>query len=89
MAKFSAAVQANKKYPEYSIENEQEGVVNIKFDLTKDGSIKRIKMTKSSGYPRLDKAALKAIGKTTPFEPIPQAILDAYKKDKFNIKIPI
>lgn len=47
-------------YPRSSIENEEEGTVRIEITVESNGQISSAKIIKSSGYSRLDAAALRA-----------------------------
>ena len=51
------------EYPKSSLRNEETGVSTISFLIGADGSVKDSKVTKSSGFRDLDKAALVALGK--------------------------
>jgi TonB family protein len=48
------------------------GAVQIVFTVERDGSISRIEVLKSSGYPELDKGAVQALYRASPFYPLPQ-----------------
>jgi protein TonB len=54
---------AKPEYPKASLRNEETGVSTISFLIGSDGSVKDSKVTKSSGFRDLDKAALVALGK--------------------------
>ncbi len=45
--------------------------VVVMFDLMKDGTLTKCKVTQSSGIPKIDQAALKAVADTTPYKPWP------------------
>jgi TonB family protein len=45
--------------------------VVIVFDIMKDGSLTKCKVTQSSGVAKIDQAALKAVADTTPYKPWP------------------
>lgn len=51
------------RYPPLSLEREEEGVVVVRALVNADGFAGRVLVWKSSGYPRLDQAARKAVGK--------------------------
>jgi protein TonB len=54
---------AKPEYPKSSQRNEETGTSTISFLIGTDGSVKDSKVTKSSGFRDLDKAALVALGK--------------------------
>jgi protein TonB len=54
---------ATPEYPKASQRNEETGTSTISFLIGADGSVKDAKVTKSSGFRDLDKAALVALGK--------------------------
>jgi TonB family protein len=49
------------KYPKESLENSEEGTVILIVNVTKDGVARDISVKKSSGFPRLDEAAISAV----------------------------
>ena len=51
------------EYPKSSLRNEETGVSTISFLIGSDGGVKDSKVTKSSGFRDLDKAAQVALGK--------------------------
>ncbi|MCS0630940.1 energy transducer TonB [Telluria mixta] len=51
------------EYPKSSLRNEETGVSTISFLIAADGGVKDSKVTKSSGFRDLDKAAQVALGK--------------------------
>ncbi|MES2016769.1 MAG: energy transducer TonB [Pseudomonadota bacterium] len=59
---------AKPEYPKSSARNEETGTVTVSFLIGVDGKMKDSKVTKSSGFRDLDKAAQAAIGRC-PFKP--------------------
>lgn len=59
-------------YPVASIRNDEQGVVTVKALVGADGRVTEVIVIKSSGYPRLDAAALESI-RTWKFRPGSQA----------------
>jgi protein TonB len=51
------------EYPKSSLRNEETGVSTVSFLIASDGGVKDSKVTKSSGFRDLDKAAQVALGK--------------------------
>jgi protein TonB len=52
------AVRGHWFYPEDSRQRHEEGMVALKISLTGDGAMREAVIEKSSGFPRLDEAAL-------------------------------
>ena len=59
-------------YPEEARQTGQQGRLLILFSIGKDGSLVKLKLLRSSGYPLLDKAALQAVKDAAPFPPLPE-----------------
>jgi protein TonB len=59
--KFKRLLYQVWEYPPSSIYNGEEGTVRIKFSILKDGKITNIQVVESSGYPDLDRAAVRAL----------------------------
>lgn len=49
------------KYPKMSLRRKEAGTVLLALTVTADGRAKDVRVLKTSGYPRLDKAALEAV----------------------------
>jgi periplasmic protein TonB len=67
-------VHSFKEYPEFAKSRHIEGRVKVEFVLASDGSVSNIAIVKRSRSEHLDKAALKAIQKASPF-PAPPPFL--------------
>lgn len=50
----------------------EKGRVALVFEITKDGSVPKLRLLASSGSPALDQAALASIRASNPFPPLPQ-----------------
>ncbi len=61
------------EYPVLAIKNNYQGRLRIDFSITKDGTIKDIKVVRSSSYPSLDDAAITALRLSSPFPPLPES----------------
>ncbi len=59
------------RYPPLAAESGLQGVVYIRFDILRDGSLGTLEVLKSSGYKILDDEALRAIRDSAPFQPLP------------------
>lgn len=78
-------VEKNKKYPEFAKQENIEGIVEVKFSITKFGKIKEVNMISSSGYKILDDAAILTVKRASPFQSIPKEL----EKEELNIKVKI
>lgn len=68
-------------YPEQARLKNQQGTLLVKFGINKDGSLAYADVIRSSGYPILDEAAIKAIKEASPFNPLPER----FGVDRLNI----
>ena len=87
--KLIARIKASRKYPPTALARQQEGEVLVGFNIVRDGTMDNIRVLRSSGYPILDRDAVKSLTKISPFEPIPQEMIDALGRDTFSFQIPI
>jgi protein TonB len=55
-------------YPELARKRGQNGVVEVELTVTEAGKVSCVRVAKTSGYPLLDEAALRALARTR-FEP--------------------
>ncbi len=65
-------VESRLRYPELAAISGIQGVLYLKFDIMKDGSLGNLELLKSSGYKILDDEALKSIRDSAPFQPLPE-----------------
>ncbi|MCG6503654.1 energy transducer TonB [Kingella pumchi] len=56
-------------YPPVSIEENEQGMVRVRFVVGSDGKTYGARVTRSSGYHRLDRASVRAIERQPQFEP--------------------
>jgi protein TonB len=73
-----------KKYPEDAVKQKQEGVVQLGFTFTRDGTVMKAWVEKSSGFPALDQAALAMIRAASPIPKVP----DRYQGDTLTLVMP-
>ena len=78
-------IYRNKIYPRISRKRHEQGIVKIEVTIDKKGNVIKTSLTKSSGFKRLDTAALKSIAKSSPFPPF----LDTMNSSTYTIIIPI
>ena len=65
---------ANPKpsYPSLSRRLGEEGTVRLNILVNPDGSVARLELARSSGYPRLDRSAMETVQSSWKFEPARQ-----------------
>ncbi|MGA1846596.1 energy transducer TonB [Deferribacter abyssi] len=78
--KFERRLYQVWHYPRNSAQRGEEGTVKIKFTILKDGTITNIRILQSSGYPYLDKEAVRALKKMKGI-PLP----DSYGLKRLNV----
>lgn len=83
--KIQELIEENKKYPKIAKRLNQSGEIYLNFTINKNGQITNIKITKSSNFRRLNKAAVEIMSEIEKFDPIP----DELNKDIWNITVPI
>lgn len=66
-------IETNKKYPTQAKVMQREGRVTVSFIITMSGLIESCRIVKSSGNKSLDKAALRAVTKSSPIMVPPSA----------------
>lgn len=64
----------NKNFPEEALRQGIAGDLRLSVLLKPNGSIEKIEILQSSGYPVLDNAAIQIVQSASPFEPFPQEI---------------
>lgn len=67
-------IQQEKKYPRRSLRAGHEGSVKITFFVLPSGQIRDLRLLGSSGFEELDKEALSAAGKASPFPAFPSGL---------------
>lgn len=61
----AAATKCAPVYPVASVRAEEQGTTRLEFQLGDDGKAREIRVTKSSGYERLNAASIEALGRCT------------------------
>lgn len=74
LAKIRNKIAQNQIYPKASLVFKEQGTVEIKLSLRKDGSVLKIELQKSSPFKRLNDAALQAVANSAPFESFPDSL---------------
>ena len=80
-SKILKAIQKHRKYPKRAQKMRHQGIVEVSFLYKKDGSVRDVKVIKSSGFETLDEAAVELINRAAPDFPT----LDR----DYAIKIPV
>ena len=80
-SKIQKAIQKHHKYPKRAEKMRHQGVVEVSFLYKKDGTVRDVKVIKSSGFETLDEAAVELINRAAPDFPT----LDR----DYAIKIPV
>lgn len=64
-------IEGAKRYPARARRLGMEGVTEVQFRITPDGTVEGVSVVKSSGFPLLDQESLETIKRAAPFPPIP------------------
>jgi protein TonB len=64
------SIESHKKYPRIAKDRNIEGNVKVEFEIIQGGKVMNVTVVRSSGKKILDRAALDAIKKASPF-PVP------------------
>ena len=65
-SKIQRAIQKHHKYPKRAQKMRHQGVVEVSFLYKKDGTVRDVKVIKSSGFETLDEAAVELINRAVP-----------------------
>jgi protein TonB len=66
-----AWLNTHKNYPKLAKKNKEQGIVKLKFTVTREGDISNASIHNSSGYQSLDQAAMQMLRAASPVPPIP------------------
>ncbi len=58
--------------PEQASRNKEQGKVVLEFTILRDGRLDNMRILRSSGYPTLDREAMRAVKAVSPFQPLPE-----------------
>ena len=78
-------IQQEKQYPRWALRVGHEGEARITFSVLSSGQIKDLRLLSSSGFEELDKEAMDAVRRASPFLSFP-AILD---DDEIKVELDI
>ena len=65
-SKIQKAIQKHHKYPKRAQKMRHQGIVEVSFLYKKDGTVRDVKVIKSSGFDTLDEAAVELINRAAP-----------------------
>jgi len=82
MYKLKSRIEQAWQYPVSAMRLGMTGDLYIQFVIQEDGSLKEVRLLRTSGNPILDEAALQAIKDAAPFLPLPKQ----WKVEQFAIK---
>ncbi len=74
LAELQRAISRHQQFPEAARQRRKTGVATVAFVVTADGRITQARISKSSGDPDLDQAAVATLNRLGRFKPIPAAI---------------
>lgn len=78
-------IQEEKRYPRWALRIGQEGVTRIVFNVLPSGRIDDLRLKQSSGFEELDKEALDAVRRASPFLSFPEKL----NEDEIRVEIDI
>lgn len=82
---LSRLIDAHKKYPKRAQRRNQQGKATVRFVLMRNGEVKQVELLDSSGYPVLDKAAMRAIEAVSGKLPLP----DEINRNSWRLEVPL
>lgn len=80
--KLKRQIEGVWNYPDASKARGEQGELLLIFTLSSDGRLEDVKLLETSGYPRLDNEAIRAIKVAAPYVPFPKA----WDLERLNIK---
>lgn len=81
----SAHLKRRKQYPAEAKKAQQQGVVTVRFTVSRDGQVSGVSIKKSSGHPLLDQATLNLMQRVAPLPRFPRSMT----KDSVTVSLPI
>jgi len=85
-AEVRSRIAKNQTYPLWARRNNIEGVVVVRFSLTREGRVQKVELEKSSGHSVLDEAAVQAVLQGDPYPPAPEGVSNAQLVGKVPIR---
>lgn len=81
---LKAKIYHEWEYPDAAARGGLTGILFVRFVILKDGTLEEVTLTKSSGYPMLDNAAISAIRLAAPFYPFDEKRFGSLEKMTVN-----
>jgi protein TonB len=78
-------LEKHKKYPRRAQNRRQEGIVELRFTIDREGRVLKSSIVGPSKHKMLNEAALKMLEKAQPLPPIPADIT----QDQFELTVPV
>jgi len=82
---LAAHMNRHKHYPMAARRLRQEGTATLSLVIQRDGSVSSFRISKSSGWEALDKAALRMLERAQPLPPFPASMA----ADEFRVDFPV
>lgn len=60
------------------------GPVAVRFGITENGEVEKLRITKFSGTVSYDESVLRAVKKSAPFKPVPKSAMPKHMADQFS-----
>ncbi len=71
MRRLKARIEGIWDYPREAAERGISGDLEIEFTINRDGTLGKVRLARTSGFPDLDEAALRAVRDAAPYWPMP------------------
>jgi protein TonB len=84
--KVVAKLRRAKRYPRQAKRQRLQGIVSVSFTISSNGSVSGIRITRSSGHPLLDQAALDMVRRASPMPKFPRDIRVAHMKMQVPVR---
>lgn len=78
-------IQESKRYPRWALRARRQGIARVVFTVLPAGTVKNLYLERSSGFDELDKEAMDAVRRASPFLSFPKNLRD----DKIIIELDI
>ncbi len=85
IAKLKKWTQRKIRYPQRSLEKNEQGTVRLNVTIDREGSLVKVDVTEEPKYGRLTKAAKKAVEKSQPYPAMPEDL----NGENFEFSLPI
>lgn len=83
--KVVAKLRRAKRYPREAKRRNLQGTARVSFTIARSGSVSGVRITRSSGHPELDQAAIDMVRRASPMPRFPADIRDS----KMSLQVPV